>query len=124
MLSPETNITLTNGAGNTFTIAAAGGSGGGLTSVSSDSTLQGLGTASDLLGLTDVEVNQLDSVPGLLAETADLSIEVISRTWTDGTDVAAGGLRQPWIGQRDHGRRGRSTYLLRHTRCHKRGRPA
>ena len=86
-----TNITLTNGAGNTFTIAAAGGSGGGLTSVSSDSTLQGLGTASDLLGLTDVEVNQLDSVPGLLAETADLSIEVISRTWTDGTDVAAGG---------------------------------
>ena len=86
-----TNITLTNGAGNSFTIAAAGGSGGGLTSVSSDSTLQGLGTASDLLGLTDVEVNQLDSVPGLLAETADLSIEVISRTWTDGTDVAAGG---------------------------------
>ena len=36
-------------------------------------------------------MNQLDSVPGLLAETADLSIEVISRTWTDGTDVAAGG---------------------------------
>ena len=86
-----TNVTITNGTGNAFTIAAAGGSGGGLTSVSSDSTLQGLGTASDLLGLTDVEVNQLDSVPGLLAETADLSIEVISRTWTDGTDVAAGG---------------------------------
>ena len=67
------------------------GAGGGLTAVSSDSTLDGDGTSGDPLGLTDVEVNQLDSVPGLLAETADLSIEVISRTWTDGTDVAAGG---------------------------------
>ena len=129
-----TNVTIQNGAGNSFTIAASGGgggtddqtaaevpvtttdfngnlsgtdndvqaaletiddlslgAGGGLTAVSSDSTLDGDGTAGDPLGLTDVEVNQLDSVPGLLAETADLSIEVISRTWTDGTDVAAGG---------------------------------
>ena len=129
-----TNVTITNGTGNSFTISASGGgggtddqtaaevpvattafngnlsgadddvqaaletiddlalgAGGGLTTVSSDSTLDGDGTAGAPLRLTDVEVNQLDSVPGLLAETADLSIEVISRTWTDGTDVAAGG---------------------------------
>ena len=36
-------------------------------------------------------MNRLDSVPGLLAETADLSIDVISQTWTDGTDLALGG---------------------------------
>ena len=71
-------------------VAQTGGA-GGLSAVASDSTLRGDGTAADLLGLTDVEVNQLDSIPGLLAETADLSIEVINRTWTDGTDVAAGG---------------------------------
>ena len=77
--------------GTTYQLVDQTGSGGGLTAVTSDSTLKGDGTASDALGLTDAEVNQLDSVPGLLAETADLSIEVISRTWTDGTDVAAGG---------------------------------
>ena len=71
-------------------VAQTGGA-GGLSAVASDSTLDGDGTASNPLGLTDVEVNQLDSVPGLLAETADLSIEIISRTWTDGTDVNAGG---------------------------------
>ena len=122
----STTLTLTRTVGSDITITGlpSGGGDSGLTAVSSDSTLQGDGTAADPLGLTDVEVNQLDSVPGLLAKTADLSIEVISRTWTDGTDVAAGRLRQPWIGQRDHGRRGRSTHLLRHTRCHKRGRPA
>ena len=119
-----TNITLTNGAGNTFTIAAAGGSGGGLTSVSSDSTLQGDGTAADLLGLTDVEVNQLDSVPGLLAETADLSIEVISRTWTDGTDVAAGGFVSHGSGNAITVAEAAALTYFRHTRCHKRGRPA
>ena len=71
-------------------VAQTGGA-GGLSAVASDSTLDGDGTAINPLGLTDVEVNQLDSVPGLLAETADLSIEIISRTWTDGTDVNAGG---------------------------------
>ena len=77
--------------GSVLAETPTGGVGGGLTAVSSDSTLQGLGTAADLLGLTDTEVNRLDSVPGLLAETADLSIDVISQTWTDGIDLALGG---------------------------------
>ena len=89
----STTLTLTRTVGADITIPGlpSGGGGSGLTAVASDSTLDGDGTSGDPLGLTDIEVNQLDSIPGLLAETADLSIEVISRTWTDGTDVAAGG---------------------------------
>ena len=84
-------VLTTDGLGGVAPADPVGGGGGGLTAVSSDSTLQGLGTAGDLLGLTDAEVNRLDSVPGLLAETADLSIDVISQTWTDGNDLALGG---------------------------------
>ena len=107
-------VLTTDGLGGVAPADPTGG-GGGLAAVSSDSTLQGLGTAADVLGLTDAEVNRLDSVPGLLAETADLSIDVISQS-LDGRDrPRARRLRQPRIWQHADGRPGGGAHLPHHT---------
>ena len=41
--------------------------------------------------LQDAEVSQINAVTGLLAKTADLGIDILSQTWTDGTSLADGG---------------------------------